>query len=90
MRFGPWKIQNPKCLENGLLWDKKWLKNGSNTHFSKSELGPLRMLKQVFLAHFEPVVTCFGPWKIPKCLEKRPFWDQNWVKKWVRNVFFHK
>ena len=29
--FGPPKF--PKCLENGLLWDKKWVKNGSTTHF---------------------------------------------------------
>ena len=34
--FGPPKI--PKCLENGLFWDQKWVKNGSKTHFSK----PLR------------------------------------------------
>ena len=38
------------------------------------------MLKQVFVAHFEPVVMCSGPWKIPKCLENGPFWDQEWVK----------
>ena len=25
--FGPPKI--PKCLENGLFWDQKWVKNGS-------------------------------------------------------------
>ena len=25
--FGPPKI--PKCLENGLFWDTKWVKNGS-------------------------------------------------------------
>ena len=37
----------------------------------------LGMLKQVILAHFEPVVTRFGPWKIPKCLQNGPFWDQN-------------
>ena len=77
-RFGPWKI--PKCLEMGPFWNQKWVKNGSKTHFSKSDPGPLGMLKQVFLARFEPVVTRFGPWKIPKCLEKRPFWDQKWVK----------
>ena len=39
-----------------------------------------RMLKQVFTAHFEPLGTCFGPWKIPECLENGPFWDQKWVK----------
>ena len=25
-RFGPPKI--PKCLENGMFWDQKWVKNG--------------------------------------------------------------
>ena len=33
--FGPPKI--PKCLENGLFWDQKWVKNGSKTHFSKRQ-----------------------------------------------------
>ena len=78
-RFGPWKI--PKCLENGPLWDQKWVKNGSKTHFSKSDPGPYAMLKQVFLAHFEPQITCFGPWKTPNCLENGSFW----VRKWVQN-----
>ena len=77
-RFGPWKI--PKCLENGPFWDQKCVKNGSKARFSKSDPGPFGMLKQLFLAHFEPVVTCFGPWKIPKCLENGPLWDQKWVK----------
>ena len=58
-RFGPWKI--PKCLENGPFWDQKWVKNGSKAHFSKSDPGPFRMLKEVFLAHFDPVLTEFSP-----------------------------
>ena len=45
------------------------------------------MLKQVFLAHFEHVVTRFGPWKIPKCLEKGPFCDQKWVKNGLKTRF---
>ena len=57
--FGPWKI--PKCLENGPFWDQKWVKNGSKTHFSESDPGPFGMLKQVFLARFEPVLTEFSP-----------------------------
>ena len=76
--FGPRKI--PKCLENGPFQVQKWVKNGSKTHFSKSDPGPFGMFKQVVLAHFEPVVTRFGPCKAPKCLEKGPFWDQKWVK----------
>ena len=58
-RFEPWKI--PKCLENGAFWDQNWVKNGSKTHFSKSDPGPFGMLGQVFLAHFEPIGTGFGP-----------------------------
>ena len=49
--------------------------------FSKVVPRPLGMLKQVFLGRFELVVTCFGPWKIPKCLENGPFQDQK-----IRNV----
>ena len=45
------------------------------------------MLKQVFLAHFEPVETRFGPWKIQKCLENGPFWDQKWVKNGSKTHF---
>ena len=36
--FGPPKI--PKCLENGLFRDQKWVKNGSKTHFSKTHPRP--------------------------------------------------
>ena len=63
--FGTWKI--PKYLENGSFWDQKRVKNGSKTCFLKSDPEPVGMLKQVFLAHFEPLGTGFGPWKIPKC-----------------------
>ena len=73
-RFGPWKI--PECLENGPFSDQKWVKNGSKRRLSKSHPRPFGMLKQVFLAHFEPVVTRFGPWKIPKYLENGPYWDR--------------
>ena len=58
-RSGPWKI--PKCLENGPFQDQKCVKNGSKTCFSKNDPGPFGMLEQVFSAHFEPVVMCFGP-----------------------------
>ena len=84
-RFGPWKV--PKCLENGPFWDQKWIKNGSKKRFSKSDPRPFLMLKQVFLAHFGPVVTHFGPWKIPKCLENGPPWDQKWVQNGSKTRF---
>ena len=45
------------------------------------------MLKQVFLAHFEPEITHFGPWKRPKCLENGPLWDEKWVKNGSKMCF---
>ena len=45
------------------------------------------MLKQVFLAHFEHVVTRFGPLKLPKCLEKGLVQDQKWVQNGSKSVF---
>ena len=84
-RFGPWKIL--KCLENGPFEDQKWVQNRAKARFSKSDPRPFWLPKQVFLAHFEPVVTRFGPWKSPKCLEKGPFPDQKWVKKGSKRIF---
>ena len=49
------------------------------------------MLKQVFLAYFELVVTRFGPWKIPKCLENGLFFlGPKMGQKRVKNAFFQK
>ena len=45
------------------------------------------MAKQVFFAHFEPIGTAFGQWKIPICLEERPFWQQKWVKNRSKTCF---
>ena len=84
-RFGPWKI--PKRLENGPFWDQQCVKNGSKTRFSKNDPGPFMMLKQVVLAHFEPVATGFGSLNLPKCLENGPFWDQKWVKNESKTRF---
>ena len=55
--------------------------------FSKVVPRPLGMLKQVFRGRCEPVVARFGPWKIPKCLENGPFWDQQWVKNGSKTRF---
>ena len=52
-RFGP--CENEKYLEEGTVWDQKWVKNGSKTRFPKSDCRPFGMLNQVFGAHFEPV-----------------------------------
>ena len=78
-RFGPWKI--PKCLENGRVWDHKWVKMGQKPCLSKSDPRPFGMLKQVFLARFKPVVTRFGLWKMPKSIENGPFWNQKCFNK---------
>ena len=43
--FGPPKI--PKCLEIGLFWDQKWVKNGSKMHFSKPHPRPFGVHKRV-------------------------------------------
>ena len=48
------------------------------------------MLKQVFLAHFDPVGTFFSSRRIPTCLENGPFLDPKMAQKWVENVFFQK
>ena len=45
------------------------------------------MLKQVFLAHFEPNLDGFWPMEIPIFLEKGPFWEQKWVKNWSKTRF---
>ena len=55
--------------------------------FLKNDLAPHAMPKKVFLARFELVVACFGPPKIPKCLENGLFCDQKWVKKWIKTFF---
>ena len=43
--FGPPKI--PKCLENGLSRDQKWVKNGSKKHFLKPHPRPSGAHKRV-------------------------------------------
>ena len=48
---------------------------------------PVGMLKQVFLARFEPVVARFRRLKTPKCLENGPFWDQKTVKNGSKTHF---
>ena len=53
---------------------------GEKMIFSQVVTRPLRMLKQVFSARFERVMTHFGPRKIPQCPENGPFWGQRWVK----------
>ena len=44
-RFGPPKI--PKCLENELFRDQKWINNGSKMCFFENENRPFGVPKQV-------------------------------------------
>ena len=55
--------------------------------FSKSDAGPFGMLKEVFLAHFEPVVTPLGPWKIPNALKISRFGNKSGSKMGPKGVF---
>ena len=57
--FGPWEV--PKWLESRPFWDQQGVKSGSKTRFSKSDLVPFGMLKQVLLARFELLVAHFRP-----------------------------
>ena len=40
-------LNRPKCLENGLFWDQKWVKNGSQMCFSENGHGPFEVPNQV-------------------------------------------
>ena len=85
-RFGPLKI--PKCLENGMFWDQKWVKIGSKMCFSKNDPRAFGVHEQVNCAHFEPIVSHFPPpFYVTKCLENGLFWDQKWVKMGVKCVY---
>ena len=53
----------------------------------KIVLRPLGVLKQVFLACFEPILARFDPPKIPKILENEVSWEQKRVKIGSKNVF---
>ena len=79
------KSQN--ALKRGRFGAKKGSKMGQKRVFPRVIVDHLGCLNKCFLARFEPAVTLFGPWKIPKCLEKGPFWDQKKGQKWVKNTF---
>ena len=48
---------------------------------------PFEMLKQVFLAHFEPVVTRFGTWKSQHALKRGRFGTKNGSKMGQQRFF---
>ena len=57
--FGP--SQGRRGLENGSIWDHKWLKNGSQPWFSKNDPSPVVVPKRMTIAHFEPLLSCSHP-----------------------------
>ena len=65
------------------------VKNRSKTHFSKSDHGSFGMLKQVVVAHFEPVRRFFGHGKSQNALKVGRLGTKN-GSKMVKNVFFQK
>ena len=53
-------------------------------HLAKNDHRAFGVPKLVKCAHFEPIVSHFGPSKVTKCLENGLLWGQ----KWVKSVFF--
>ena len=84
-RFDPPKI--PKCLENGLSCDEKWVTNVSKVCFSKNCPIPLGVHKQVKWALFEPIASHFGHSKDTKYLENELVWDKNSAKTGSKMCF---
>ena len=67
----------------GHLWVQKW----SKIIFSKFVPRPLGVLKQVFLARFEPKVARYDAPQFQKAL-KMGFLGTKKGQKWVKNAFF--
>ena len=61
------KPQN--ALKMGGFGTKKWVKNRSKTHFSKTHPRPFGVHKRVKWAHFEPILGHFGPSEVQKALK---------------------
>ena len=57
--------------------------------FSKDTFGLFGVHKQVQWAHFEPMLSNFGPSEGRKGLEIRPIWDHKWLKN-ASNPWFSK
>ena len=66
----------------GHLWVQKW----SKIIFSKFVPRPLGVLKQVFLARFEPMVARYDTPQFQKAL-KMGFWGTKKGQKWVKTCF---
>ena len=80
----------PKCFENGLLSEQHMVTKRIKKRCFKIFPRPVGMLEQVFLAHFQPVVMCFGLHVIHKCFENGSFMDRTWVKNGSKRHFPQK
>ena len=80
--LGRWKI--PKCLEYGLFWDKKWVKNGSKTHFAKSDWTTWDAQTSVF-SPFRARGDAFWLLENPKMPLKGAALGAKLGEKWVTN-----
>ena len=56
--------QGRKGLENGPIWDHKWLKNGSKPWFSTNDSSLVVVPKRMNIAHFEPLLSRSHPLSI--------------------------
>ena len=56
--------------------------------FSKDTFGLFWVHKQVERAHFEPMLSNFGPSQDRKGPENGLFWDHKWLKKRVKTMVF--
>ena len=83
-RFGPGKI--PKCLENGVRWDKKWAKNVFFQKMIRDHLGCLNKWNEPILS---PLQAILAPPKPQNALKMGCFANKN-GSKWAKNVFFQK
>ena len=57
--------------------------------FSKDTFGLFGVHKQVERAHFEPMLSNFGPSQGRKGLENGAIWDHKWLKNESKPWFFN-
>ena len=84
--FGHSKVT--KCLENGLFWDQESVKNGSKMCLSKDTFGLFGVHKQVALAHFEPMLSNFGPSQGRNGLENWANLERQMAQKQIKTMIF--
>ena len=84
--LGCGKLQ-PRAQTGGCTNGSTGSTRGKKMNFLKNDRRSCATLKQVFSDYFELMLACFGPPKIPKCLESGLLWDQQWVKNGSKTHF---